>query len=1078
MPRTTSVTNITGAILMIAAAAWLSLGAGAGAGAAPPAATYAPQPVKPVWQSAANRPEVIDPYKRLSGVIAVPPAEMMRPGSGGDPSWLGPLSPLVPPVFGPNVDASLNNPANQNETTVAIDPENDQHVIVSANDYRTNLKPWVYASSDGGTTFVNYQVPGTVSLFYGDPAMAFGRGGNAYFTYLGYQSICGGAGGMYASRSTDAGATFSAPIQLAANLNNGTIAVLQDKEYVAVDTNPASPYSATVYVGWTRYTFAAGANCGSFQSQISAPAVLSRSTDNGLTWSVPITASPPISDNNGGVVPAVGRQGEVYLYYIGAATQSQPYYDSVLVSRSTDGGLTFPHFTHISDLVDLPSPLPPTSFRNNPFGAIAADQVLDGYVYAVWADYRNGDADILLSRSTDSAATWSPPVRLNDDPVGNQKDQFFPWIASAPDGRIHVGWFDRREDPQNITYKEYYTSSTDHGATWEANIAVSSAPSNPGSSTFIGDYSGIAASDGVVIPTWTDIRTGANQNAYIARGVYSTTGVTVTPTPPATNTSTATATTEATATPSATATAPPCTNAWQTAAWIPTGVCCYAHAEVGNDIYIMGGNLVGGYSNRMYRYSAQFNVWTRLADVPVSANNAAAVALNGKIYFAGGFNNTYSTALYIYDISTNTWGVGAPMPSGLTASAAGAYEGKVYVAGGFPNTTALYIYDIAANSWSVGPALPQPYSYGGYVQEGSALYMVSGSTTQRIDFAGGGWSAGPSLPTPREHLALASDGSRLFAIGGDLGNGNFTNRVDELPLAQWPGGAWAASPAFLPVARAYLGAGYFTTGRSGGEIWATGGSEWVGDASAEHSYRPAGCPTATPTGTPGTCTVQFTDVPPTNTFYPFVRCLACKGIVHGYQCGGAGEPCDPSNNPYFRPNNYVTRGQLAKIVSESAGFNEQVPPSQWTFTDVPYGSTFWLWVERLSNRQVISGYQCGGPNEPCDNLNRPYFRPGNGATRGQLTKIVSNAAGFNDLIGQNRQTFADVPPNSTFWLYIERLLLNRPAVMSGYVCGSPTEPCDSENRPYFRPNNPLTRGQTAKIVANTFFPDCNPPARK
>ncbi len=784
MPRITSVTNVAGAILMIAAAVWLALGARDGAGAAA-ARTYVPQPVKPAWQSAANRTEIVDPYKRLSGVIAVPPAEMMRPGSGGDPSWLGPLSPLVPPVFGPNVDASLNNPANQNETTVAVDPENDQHVIVSANDYRANLKPWVYASSDGGTTFVNYQVPGTVSLFYGDPAMAFGRGGNAYFTYLGYQSICGGQGGMYASRSTNAGATFSAPIQLAANLNNGTIAVLQDKEYVAVDTNSASPYLGTVYVGWTKYTFAAGANCGSFQSQISAPAVLSRSTDNGLTWSVPITASPPISDNNGGVVPAVGRQGEVYLYYIGAATQSQPYYDSVLVSRSTDGGLTFPHFARISDLVDLPSPLPPTSFRNNPFGAIAADQVLDGYVYAVWSDYRNGDADILLSRSTDSAATWSPPVRLNDDPVGNQKDQFFPWIASAPDGRIHVGWFDRREDPQNITYKEYYTSSTDHGATWEANVAVSSAPSNPGSSTFIGDYSGIAASDGVVIPTWTDIRTGANQNAYIARGVYSTTGVTVTPTPPATNTSTATTTATATAT--------------------------------------------------------------------------------------------------------------------------------------------------------VTPAA-----------------------------------------------------------------------------------------------------------------------------------------TATPTA----CTLTFTDVPPTNTFYPFVRCLACRDIISGYQCGGTGEPCNPSNDPYFRPNNYVTRGQHAKIVSESAGFDDQIPPSQWTFTDVPYGSTFWLWVERLSNRSVMAGYQCGSPNEPCDNLNRPYFRPGNGATRGQLTKIVSNAAGFNDLIGQNRQTFADVPPNSTFWLYIERLLLNRPAVMSGYPCGGPGEPCDSENRPYFRPNNPLTRGQTSQVVANTFFPNCNPPARK
>jgi hypothetical protein len=124
----------------------------------------------------------------------------------------------------------------------------------------------------------------------------------------------------------------------------------------------------------------------------------------------------------------------------------------------------------------------------------------------------------------------------------------------------------------------------------------------------------------------------------------------------------------------------------------------------------------------------------------------------------------------------------------------------------------------------------------------------------------------------------------------------------------------------------------------------------------------------------------------------------------------------------------------------------------------------------------MAGYACGiDPNEPCDDQNRPYFRPGNGATRGQLTKIVSNAAGFNNAIPADQYTFADVPPTHTFWLYVERLLANRPDVMGGYQCGGAGEPCDSENRPYFRPNNPLTRGQTSKIVANTFFPDCNPP---
>ncbi|MEO5952705.1 MAG: exo-alpha-sialidase, partial [Chloroflexia bacterium] len=412
-------------------------------------------------------------------------------------------------------------------------------------------------STNGGTNWTNYQVAGTGGLFYGDPAMTFDHGGYAYFSFLGYSAICTPQGGMYVSRSTDSGATFLPPVQLAQNTGGGLYTNFQDKEYVAVDTNPSSPYSGTVYVGWTKFVFVGGTNC---TQQYAAPVVLSRSTDHGISWSEPITASQPISNNNQGTVPVIGLNGDVYLYYVGAATQTQLNYDSVLFSRSTDGGQTFPIFKRVADIVDLPSPLPPTNFRNNPFGAMAADKQIPGYLYAVWADYRNGDADILMVTSTDSGNTWTAPRRVNDDPISNGKDQFFPWITASTDGSIHVGWFDRREDAVNRSYKEYYTVSYDHGLTWEPNIAISTAASNPGNSGFIGDYSGLAAVDGVVIPTWTDIRAGTNQNAYIARGVYSA-GPTITPAPTSTATipptATATSTSAATSTRTATATSIP-----------------------------------------------------------------------------------------------------------------------------------------------------------------------------------------------------------------------------------------------------------------------------------------------------------------------------------------------------------------------------------------------------------------------------------------------------------------------------------------------------------------------------------------
>jgi S-layer homology domain len=221
-----------------------------------------------------------------------------------------------------------------------------------------------------------------------------------------------------------------------------------------------------------------------------------------------------------------------------------------------------------------------------------------------------------------------------------------------------------------------------------------------------------------------------------------------------------------------------------------------------------------------------------------------------------------------------------------------------------------------------------------------------------------------------------------------------------------------------------------------------------------------GTPTNTPSATPTSCTLQFIDVPPGSTFYDNIRCLACRGIINGYIDGT------------FRPNNSVTRGQLSKIVSNSAGFDDN--QTTQLFDDVPLGSTFQVYIGRLASRGYISGYACGAPGEPCHAGNLPYFRPNSNATRGQISKIDSNAADFSDT--PTGQQFEDVAAGSTYYTYTYRLTTR--GVMSGYPCGSPGEPCGPGNLPYFRPNNNATRGQTAKIVGNTFFPNCSTPSQQ
>jgi hypothetical protein len=233
--------------------------------------------------------------------------------------------------------------------------------------------------------------------------------------------------------------------------------------------------------------------------------------------------------------------------------------------------------------------------------------------------------------------------------------------------------------------------------------------------------------------------------------------------------------------------------------------------------------------------------------------------------------------------------------------------------------------------------------------------------------------------------------------------------------------------------------------------------------------------TPTPIVVPTACPIQFADVPSTgegSTFYSYVRCLACRQIVSGYPCGDPGETCNGSNQPYYRPSANVSRGQLSKIVANSAGLNDPVAQGQQQFADVEPGDPFYLYVERLAQTGAIAGYPCDTEGEGCDSENRPYFRPTNPATRGQISKIVSIAAGFDEEVPEDQQTFTDVPTDSPFWVYIERLSSRE--IISGYgdedMCPTGT-PC-------FRYNDLTSRGQMAKIAANAFFPNCQTPARR
>jgi glucose/arabinose dehydrogenase len=120
----------------------------------------------------------------------------------------------------------------------------------------------------------------------------------------------------------------------------------------------------------------------------------------------------------------------------------------------------------------------------------------------------------------------------------------------------------------------------------------------------------------------------------------------------------------------------------------------------------------------------------------------------------------------------------------------------------------------------------------------------------------------------------------------------------------------------------------------------------------------------------------FRDVPVTHTFYQYIETAAHDGVVSGYTCGAG---CLE-----YRPENNVTRGQLSKIVVSAAGW-ATINPGTPTFNDVPASNPFYVYIETAYCHQIISGYDCGAPGDPCPGL---YFRPAGNATRAQIAKIV------------------------------------------------------------------------------------------
>jgi hypothetical protein len=226
--------------------------------------------------------------------------------------------------------------------------------------------------------------------------------------------------------------------------------------------------------------------------------MISRSTDDGKTWSpaVEIDAHPGLPrDDNGaaeGFDGAVAPDGTLYAIW------SQG--NDIMLTTSRDGGKKFSRARAVIHTAPIMFAID-TLERANGFPQIGIDPK-SKRLYVTWSDYRNGDLDIFVATSDDRGKHWSPPVRVNNDPVHDGADQFFQWLAVDPvDESVNVVFYDRRADPRNLKQVVVLARSTDRARTF-TNYGWMDQPFEAGG-VFFGDYSGLAAYGGRVYGVWT-----------------------------------------------------------------------------------------------------------------------------------------------------------------------------------------------------------------------------------------------------------------------------------------------------------------------------------------------------------------------------------------------------------------------------------------------------------------------------------------------------------------------------------------------------------------------------------------------
>jgi hypothetical protein len=436
-----------------------------------------------------------------TGAVAVPAAAAMAPA---------------------NVDVSQRH-LNESEEAIAVNPTNPNNVVTVTNvghgEAGLTVGMFEGVSFDGGKTWATKLIGLGGNDPLGDaccdPSLSFDKYGNLFLTYL-YQV----EDQVPIALSTNGGLDFTVIANIsAANLppkksqgdNRGLFRFVDQPTIVAATNQVWVVFNAGGPMVATGAAVTGPGEVGAF-----IPVEVIPGTNNCTYGDVQIGPSGQVMQACNLTESGQGG-GKIFVSVDPDGIGPAGFADSVFVTQTHVGGFDF-------------IPAQPDRSVDAEVG-LAWDRtggLHHGRVSMVYtAEHPNesDDTDVFVRHSDDNGATWSAPVRVNNDATTNS--QFLPKISLDPStGNIAVVWYDCRNDSgtggpgdtdgiANDDAQLWGAFSTNGAESFTSNVRISAGTSNShdsGNGIDYGDYTGLSFYGGVAHPAWSDNSNSTGNN--------------------------------------------------------------------------------------------------------------------------------------------------------------------------------------------------------------------------------------------------------------------------------------------------------------------------------------------------------------------------------------------------------------------------------------------------------------------------------------------------------------------------------------------------------------------------------------